>query len=266
MMDPTTPRVYDRLKDKAAVVTGAAKGIGRAIADVLSAEGAHVFLLDYDHEAGYQSVEVLRNLGRKVTFLRCDVTQLAELVQAAEEVEKDAGRLDILCCNAGIYPSAMLEEMSEADWDRVHNVNLKGMFLTVKAFLPLLKRSASGGRIVLTSSITGPITGYPGWTHYASTKAGMLGFMRSAALELAPYSITVNAVLPGNILTEGLEGAGEDYLARMTAAVPLKRLGKPEEVAYAVLFLASDEARFITGQTLVIDGGQVLPESREAIL
>lgn len=262
----TIPRVYNRLKDKVAVVTGAAKGIGRAIASVLSAEGARVFILDADREAGERSAESLRNLGRTVSFVHCDVTSLDSLLQAADEVEKTSSRLDILCCNAGIYPSAMLEQMSEADWDRVQNVNLKGMFLTIKAFLPLLKKAAPGSRIVLTSSITGPITGYPGWTHYASTKAGMLGFMRSAALELAPYSITINAVLPGNILTEGLEGAGEDYLAQMTAAVPLKRLGKPEEVAYAVLFLASDEASFITGQTLVIDGGQILPESREAIL
>ncbi len=266
MEQATTARVYDRLRDKVAAVTGAAKGIGRAIADVLSAEGAHVFILDFDHEAGRKTAEHLQNLGRKVSFIHCDVTSSDSLQKAAAEVERVAARLNILCCNAGIYPSAMLEEMTEPDWDRVQNVNLKGMFLTIKAFLPLLKKAAPGSKIVLTSSITGPITGYPGWTHYASTKAGMLGFMRSAALELAPYSININAVLPGNILTEGLEGAGEDYLAQMTAAVPLKRLGKPEEVAWAVLFLASDEASFITGQTLVIDGGQILPESREAIL
>ncbi|MFA0782202.1 3-oxoacyl-ACP reductase FabG [Fervidibacter sacchari] len=259
-------RTYNRLKDKVAAVTGGAKGIGRAIVDVFSAEGAQTFILDFDLAAGQKTAEQLQNLGRKVSFIHCDVTNFDSLKKAAEEVERTAGRLDILCCNAGIYPSAKLEEMSEADWDKVHNVNLKGMFLTIKAFLPLLKKAAPGSKIVLTSSITGPITGYPGWTHYGATKAGMLGFMRSAALELAPYSININAVLPGNILTEGLEGAGEDYLKQMAAAIPLKRLGKPEEVAWAVLFLASDEASFITGQTLVIDGGQTLPESKEAIL
>ena len=266
MEEGTDVRIYDRLKGKVAAVTGGAKGIGRAIVDVFSAEGAQVFILDFDLEAGQKTAERFQNLGRKVSFIHCDVTDYDSLKKAAEEVERTAGLLNILCCNAGIYPSAKLEEMSEADWDKVHNVNLKGMFLTIKAFLPLLKKAAPDSKIVLTSSITGPITGYPGWTHYAATKAGMLGFMRSAALELAPHSININAVLPGNILTEGLEGAGDDYLKQMTAAIPLKRLGKPEEVAWAVLFLASDEASFITGQTLVIDGGQTLPESREAIL
>ncbi len=122
------------------------------------------------------------------------------------------------------------------------------------------------GRIVLTSSITGPITGDPGWTHYGASKAGQLGFMRTAALELAPRKITINAVMPGNIATEGLDGLGQDYLDKMTESIPLKQLGSVEDIAYAALFFASEEAGFITGQTMVIDGGQVLPESLGAIL
>ncbi len=119
--------------------------------------------------------------------------------------------------------------------------------------------------MVLTSSITGPVTGYPGWSHYGASKAGQLGFLKTAAMELSRYNTTINAVLPGNIITEGLEGLGEDYLATMAASIPLKRLGKVEDIANAALFFASQEAAYITGQTLIVDGGQILPESLEAI-
>ena len=119
--------------------------------------------------------------------------------------------------------------------------------------------------MVLTSSITGPVTGYPGWSHYGASKAGQLGFLKTAAMELSRYNTTTNAVLPGNIITEGLEGLGEDYLATMAASIPLKRLGKVEDIANAALFFASQEAAYITGQTLIVDGGQILPESLEAI-
>jgi 3-oxoacyl-[acyl-carrier protein] reductase len=125
--------------------------------------------------------------------------------------------------------------------------------------------AAGGGRIILTSSITGPITGYPGWSHYGASKAGQLGFMRTAAIELAPRNITVNAVLPGNIFTEGLAGLGADYIASMEASIPLKRLGSVEDIANAALFLASEEAAYITGQTITVDGGQTLPESLGAL-
>jgi 3-oxoacyl-[acyl-carrier protein] reductase len=142
--------------------------------------------------------------------------------------------------------------------------NLRGAFLCVKACLPAMKQS-SQGRVILTSSITGPITGYPGWSHYGASKAGQLGFMRTACIELARYGITVNAVLPGNIATEGLDGLGEEYLNTMAASIPLKRLGSVEDVGNAALFFASREAAYITGQTIVIDGGQTQPETLEAL-
>ena len=169
------------------------------------------------------------------------------------------------CCapTPGSSPSARLADLTEEDLDHVLGTNLKGTILSVQACLPLLARSGRG-RVILTSSITGPITGYPGWTHYGASKAGQLGFMRTAAIELARDGITVNAVLPGNILTEGLAGMGEDYMAGMTAAIPLRKLGHVEEIGYAALFLATDEAAYITGQSIVVDGGQVLPESPEA--
>jgi len=153
--------------------------------------------------------------------------------------------------------------MTEDDWDRCHNVNLKGMLFATQAVLPAMKRQ-KGGRILVTSSITGPRTGMPGFAHYGATKGGVNGFLRNAAVELAPWGITVNGVEPGNILTEGLAGLGDDYLKAMTRAIPLGKLGDPEDIAHAMAFFASNEAGWITGQTLVVDGGQTLPESGQA--
>jgi 3-oxoacyl-[acyl-carrier protein] reductase len=182
----------------------------------------------------------------------------------ADAAAKAHGGLDVLCANAGVFPQAKIEEMSVEDWDGVMATNLKGTFLPIKACLPYLKQS-SQPRIVITSSITGPVTGFPGWTHYAASKAGQLGFMRTACIELAKYKITVNAVLPGNILTEGLIALGPEYQASMAASVPLGCLGTVEDIGHAALFLASKEAAYITGQTIIVDGGQILPESLDAL-
>jgi 3-oxoacyl-[acyl-carrier protein] reductase len=192
------------------------------------------------------------------------VTSKSSITKAIAEVAKCNGELDVLCANAGIYPPARLEEMTEAQWDETQNTNLKGTFLSVQAAVPFLKKSDQG-RIVITSSITGPVTGFPGWTHYGSTKAGQLGFMRTAALELASLGITVNAVLPGNIITEGFLAQSEEHRNAMAAAIPLKRLGAVEDIGYAALYFASKEAAYVTGQTIIVDGGQVLPESMEAL-
>jgi 3-oxoacyl-[acyl-carrier protein] reductase len=154
--------------------------------------------------------------------------------------------------------------MTAEDFDQVMAVNLRGTFLAVSACLPAMK-ARGAGRIVLTSSITGPITGYPGWSHYGASKAGQLGFMRTAAIELAPFNITMNAVMPGNIATEGLASLGPEYAAKMAASIPAGRLGSGDDIANAALFFCSDEAGYITGQTLTIDGGQVLPESMMAL-
>jgi 3-oxoacyl-[acyl-carrier protein] reductase len=174
------------------------------------------------------------------------------------------GGLDVLCCNAGIFPAAPLTEMTPEQLEDVLGTNLKGTIFAVQAALPALQES-DHGRVIVTSSITGPITGYTGWAHYGASKAGQLGFVRSAALELAKAQVTVNAVMPGNIMTEGLGDLGDDYLRTMEASIPLRRLGSIEDIANAVLFLACDEAAYITGQTLVIDGGQTIPESLEAM-
>jgi 3-oxoacyl-[acyl-carrier protein] reductase len=202
--------------------------------------------------------------GGSARALAADVTRQADMRAMADAALENFGAIDILCANAGIFPASPLATMTEADFDLVLNTNLKGTFLAVSACLPAMK-DKKGGRIILTSSITGPVTGYSGWSHYGASKAGQLGFMRTAAIELAPFGITVNAVLPGNIATEGLAGLGEEYIRTMEASVPMRRLGSVTDIANAALFFASDEAAYITGQSLVIDGGQILPESLAAL-
>ncbi|MBI3689199.1 MAG: SDR family oxidoreductase, partial [Mycolicibacterium aromaticivorans] len=162
------------------------------------------------------------------------------------------------------FPEAPLATMTPAQLAEVLDVNVKGNVFTVQACLDALIASGRG-RVILTSSITGPITGFPGWSHYGASKAAQLGFMRTAAIELAPHGITVNAVLPGNIFTEGLADMGEDYIAGMTKAIPAGALGKPEDIGHLAAFLATVEAGYITGQAIAVDGGQVLPESPDAL-
>ena len=176
----------------------------------------------------------------------------------ADEVMATRGAIDVLCANAGIFTQKKLAEMTEADYDETFDLNMKGCLFSVQACLPAL--AASGhGRVVVTSSITGPMTGVPGWTHYGASKAAQLGFVRAAAMELASEGITVNAVLPGTILSDGLLKLGMD-LDEVAASIPLKRIGDPRDIGQAVLFLASDAAGYITGQTLVVDGGVTLIE------
>ena len=254
----------NRIEQKSVIVTGGSKGLGCGIAQVFAREGAKVLVVARQQDAGERTAREIVDAGGTASFFRADVSNWDDVEAMAEAAVDRHGGIDILCSNAGIFPSARVEEMTQVEWDTVNSVNLKGTFFAVKACLPELKKKEEG-RILLTSSITGPITGYPGWAHYGATKAGMLGFMRTAAIEFARYNITINAVMPGNIMTEGLDDIGEDYLRRMEQSIPLGKLGDPEDVAYAVLFLASHEAKYITGQTLVVDGGQTLPESMDAV-
>jgi 3-oxoacyl-[acyl-carrier protein] reductase len=256
--------VLTSIKGSSAVVTGASKGIGKGIARVFAKKGASVLGVARDAGAIEATMGELRAAGTEASALSADVSNWADMQRMAETAVQRYGGVDILCANAGIFPAAKLDDLTPEGWDEVLAVNLKGLFLTVKACLPAMK-SKRKGRIVVVSSITGPITGYPGWVHYAASKAGQLGFIRTAAIELARYNITINAVMPGNIKTEGLDDLGGEYLDKMAASIPMKRLGSVEDIAYAALFFASEEAAYITGQTLVIDGGQVLPESLMAL-
>ena len=248
--------MFKSLAGRTAVVTGASKGIGRGIARRLGAVGCSTAETE-------NVVREIMQAGSKASAFRADVADESAMKLMARAAVERYGSLDILCANAGIFPAAKLDVMSGTEFDKVLATNLRGTFLCVSACLPALKRAK--GRIVVTSSITGPITGYPGWSHYGASKAGQLGFIRTAAIELAPAGVTINAVMPGNIATEGLDGLGPDYIAKMESSIPMKRLGTVEDIANAVLFFASDEAGYITGQTLVIDGGQTLPESLMAL-
>ncbi|MER6443903.1 3-oxoacyl-ACP reductase FabG [Streptomyces venezuelae] len=252
-------------QDRSVVVTGGTRGIGRAIAEFFARRGAAVLLTGRDAAAAREVAAGLAGAtGGRVAGTGLDLRDAGAVEEVAAEAERRHGHLDVLCANAGIFPEKPLREMTAADIDDILAVNLRGSILAVRACLPAMER-AGHGRIVLTSSITGPTTGYSGWSHYGASKAGQLGFLRGASLEPAPLGITVNAVLPGNVRTEGLEGLGEDYLRKMAASIPLGRLGEPADVAQAVGFLASDEAGFITGQTLTVDGGQTIPESLDAL-
>jgi 3-oxoacyl-[acyl-carrier protein] reductase len=252
------------ISGRSAIVTGGSRGIGRGIARVFAAKGAQVLVVGRDLAQAEATAAAIRAEGGRASGFAADVGNPDDVERMAAAALERHGGVDILCANAGVFPAAPMMEMTLAQWNEVMSTNLAGAFLSVQACAPALARSGRG-RIVLTSSITGPITGYPGWTHYAASKAGQLGFLRTAALELTPLGITINAVLPGNVRTEGLDALGEDYLAKMTASIPQRRLGSVEDIAYAALFFASDEAAYITGQTLVIDGGQVLPESLTAL-
>jgi len=256
--------VFTSLAGRAVLVTGGTRGIGKGIARVFANSGARILIVGRDQDAATAAVAELAAGGAEVSFVLADVSVRADCERIAATAAQRLGGIDVLCANAGIFPDRRLADLTDEDLDTVFGTNLRGCILSVQACLPALRESAHG-RVILTSSITGPITGFAGWSHYGASKAGQLGFMRSAALELAPHGITVNAVLPGNVITEGLVDLGEEYLREMTASVPLRRLGTVDEIGYAALFLATDEAAYITGQTIVVDGGQVLPESLGAM-
>jgi 3-oxoacyl-[acyl-carrier protein] reductase len=256
--------MFASLKGRVAVVTGASKGIGRGIAKRFGAVGCRVVVVSRSLSEAEAVAGEIEALGGKAIGVAADIAREEGTEAMAKAALSAFGDIDVLCANAGIFPAAKLGIMTAADFDQVLGVNLRGTFLSVSACLPALKAKRNG-RIVITSSITGPVTGFPGWSHYGASKAGQLGFVRTAAIELAPYGITINAVLPGNIMTEGLAAMGADYIARMESSIPMKRLGSVEDIANAALFFATDEAAYITGQSLVIDGGQILPESLSAL-
>jgi 3-oxoacyl-[acyl-carrier protein] reductase len=252
------------LAGQSVIVTGGSKGIGKGIAKVFAAQGAKVVVAARGLADAEATVNEIRAAGGTAVAHAADVSNWESVQGLVAKTLEVFGGLDILCANAGIFPQKKIVELSPEDWDHVLDTNVKSTFLCVKACIPAFEK-AGKGRVVITSSITGPITGYPGWSHYGASKAAQLGFLRTAAMELARYNTTINAVLPGNIITEGLQDLGQSYLDGMAKAIPLKRLGKVEDIGYAALFLASQEASYITGQTIVVDGGQILPESAEAI-
>lgn len=246
-----------RLEGKAALVTGASRGIGKEIALELARQGADVAVNYAGSEASaLQVVEEIKNLGRNAFAVQCDVSDSNSVANMVKETVNTFGKLDILVNNAGITKDNLLMRMKEEEWDQVININLKGVFLCTKAVTRQMMKQRSG-RIINISSIVG-VSGNTGQANYVAAKAGVIGLTKTSAKELASRGITVNAVAPGFITTDMTDKLTDELKAEMLKQIPLARLGDPADIAQAVVFLASDESRYMTGQTLNIDGGMVM--------
>jgi 3-oxoacyl-[acyl-carrier protein] reductase len=246
-----------KLKDRVAIITGGARGIGKAIGAAFVREGARVCLIDVDKEILETTKNEIGKSREKIIALPCDITKSANVKAVVNQVQKIFGRIDILVNNAGIIRRGTIETVTEEDWDRVIEVNLKGTFVCCKAVARIMKQQGYG-KIVNVSSIAGKmgdITSAPG---YAPSKAGVDALTKTLARQLAQYGINVNAVSPHAIETEMSAQWSEERRREIIASIPLGRLGKPEDVAEAVLFLASDDASFITGEILDVNGGALM--------
>lgn len=242
-----------RLADKVAIITGGAGGIGFSAAEVFSKEGAKVAIADFDRDLGERKAQELREKGHEVSFFQVDVAERASVDEMVENVLAQFGTIDILINNAGITKDAMLAKLSAADFQTVVDVNLTGVFHCTQAVLPTLLAKGRG-KIINTSSVSG-VYGNIGQTNYAATKAGVVGMTKTWAKELGRKGINVNAVVPGFIATGMTAKVPEKVMEQMKMVVPLGRLGEPDEIAKAYLFLASDDANYVNGATLHVDGG-----------
>jgi 3-oxoacyl-[acyl-carrier protein] reductase len=245
-----------RLKDRVALVTGGARGIGKAIAMALAREGADIAVADVNIEEAQKTAQEVEALGRKAIGVTLDVTDYAKAEEGLNLILDKFKKVDILVNNAGITKDNLLLRMSAAEWDAVINVNLKGAFNCLKAVSrPMIK--ARYGRIINIASIIG-IIGNPGQANYSASKAGIIALTKTAAKELASRNVNVNAIAPGFIQTDMTAKLPEDIRQKMKEAIPLAKFGTPEDVAGVCLFLASEESSYITGQTIVVDGGMVM--------
>ncbi|AIE59621.1 3-oxoacyl-[acyl-carrier-protein] reductase [Bacillus methanolicus] len=246
-----------KLEGKAALVTGASRGIGREIALELARQGADVAVNYSGSEAkANQVVEEIKALGRNAFAVQCNVADSESVSNMVKVTIETFGKLDILVNNAGITKDNLLMRMKEEEWDEVININLKGVFLCTKAVTRQMMKQRSG-RIINISSIVG-VSGNPGQANYVAAKSGVIGLTKTAAKELASRGITVNAVAPGFITTDMTDKLADDIKAEMLKQIPLAKLGEPSDVAKVVAFLASDDSRYMTGQTLHVDGGMVM--------
>jgi len=249
-----------KLKGKVAVVTGAASGIGCATAVLFAREGAKVAVVDRNRRGGEETVKIIRDDGGEACFVEADVSKAADAERMVKTAVENYGRLDTLYNNAGISLVKPTHETAEQEWDKVIDVNLKGVFLGSKYAIPQMIKQG-GGVIINTASIWSHVA-FPNWSAYCASKGGVLMLTKAMAVEYAPYNIRVNCVSPGTIdteLTKGAVASAEDpekMRQTLTSLHPLGRIGSPEEVAHAVLFLASDESSFITGTDLSVDGGR----------
>ncbi len=246
----------DRLANRVAIITGGSNGIGRVTVDKFLSEGASVAIWDIDAEAGEKVVNELIAKGHHCKFYRVNTTDLDAVMAAAAEVKATFGRIDILINNAGITRDASMKKMTSEQWQQVIDVNLTGVFNCAKAIFPYMVENGFG-RILNASSVVG-LYGNFGQSNYVATKSGLIGLTKVWAREFGRKGITVNAVAPGFIATEMIKTVPQGYIDSLLARTPVNRLGEPEDIANAYLFLASDEASFINGITLSVDGGLVM--------
>jgi 3-oxoacyl-[acyl-carrier protein] reductase len=244
-----------RLKGKVAVVTGSRRGIGRAIALEMAKEGARVVVSDIELKECQIVCDEIRKLGSHAIAVKCDVTKKNEVNAMMEKAIQKFGRIDIMVNNAGVYVSKPFTETTEEDWDFMLNINLKGAFLCSSAASKHMIKQKSG-KIISTASIAGKV-GFADSSAYCASKGGIISMTRELAMELAPYNINVNAVAPGVVDTNMTKGLMEDEKAKqgLLTSIPLGRIGRPEDIAKAVVFLASEDSDYVTGHTLVVDGG-----------
>ena len=245
-----------RLKDKVSVITGGARGIGRAICLLFAQEGCDIVVADVNIPEAEKTASDIQALGRRAQALEMDVSNYVKVQEAFNKILDKFGKVDILVNNAGITKDGLILRMSEAEWDAVLSVNLKGAFNCIKAASRIMLKQRQG-KIINIASIIG-IIGNAGQANYSASKAGIIALTKTAARELASRNINVNAVAPGFIQTEMTDKLSEELKTKMKQAIPLNTLGSPDDVAKACLFLAGDESNYITGQTLVVDGGMVM--------
>ena len=246
-----------KLQDKAAIITGSRRGIGRGIALAFAKEGCKVVVSDYvEDKDGKNTVNEIKKLGSDAIFVKADVSKEKDVKNLVDKAVKKFGKLNIMVNNAGIVSFGTADTLAEKDWDKVINVNLKGVFFGTKYAAKQMLKQGKGGRIINISSIAG-LVGFPGISAYCASKGGVTEFTREAALDYASKGITVNAIDPGVIETDMTKGMIEDKATRenFMQNTPVGRVGKPEDIGNAALFLALDESSFITGHNLVVDGG-----------
>ena len=244
------------LTNKVAIITGASQGIGRGMAETFAKAGAHVACVSRNKDNLKSVADSLIKNGGVASFYTCDVSSLDAFQNTIKEIEENHGSVDILVNNAGVCKDKLIMRMSEDEWNKVININLNGAFNGIKAVSQIMIKQRAG-RIINISSIVGLI-GNPGQANYAASKAGLIGLSKSAAKELAPRGITVNAIAPGYIATDMTDQITDQAKESLITKIPLGRIGSPSDIAASALFLASDEAGYITGQTLTVDGGMVM--------
>jgi 3-oxoacyl-[acyl-carrier protein] reductase len=253
------PEDFD-FSGKNVLVTGGAQGIGRAIVEAFALRGARVMIADLRLAQAQALAEDLTAQACQVEAVDIDLADATAAFELVQGLQRDWGRMDVLIHNAGYFPLTPFADITPSILDRTLAVNLSALFWLTQAALPMFQRQGKGC-VLVTSSVTGPRVAYPGLSHYAASKAGVNGFIRNAALELAGYQVRVNGVEPGMIATPAMDNLGDDQVnSGIASQVPLGRIGTAEDIAGAMLFLASDLAAYITGQTIVVDGGSTLPE------